>query len=145
MVADPATLWMGLEFFCKENDPLWTMGEAEMQALAHREMVQIGLVRTDAPLDAVVIHVPKAYPGYFGEAYARFDQLQAALDAVPNLFLIGRNGMHRYNNQDHSMLTAREAVRQIVTGVVDKTAIWGINVDDEYHEEKQGQNDRGTI
>ena len=70
----------------------------------------------------------------FGEAYAKFDQLQAALDGVPNLFLIGRNGMHRYNNQDHSMLTAKEAARQIAAGAVDKAAIWGINVDDEYHE-----------
>ena len=144
MVADPATLWMGLEFFCKESDPLWTMDEAALKALAHREMVQIGLVRADAPLGAVVIHVPKAYPGYFGEAYARFDELQAALDTVPNLFLIGRNGMHRYNNQDHSMLTAKEAARQIATGIVDKAAIWGINVDDEYHEEKQGPHDRGA-
>ncbi|MCL6618176.1 MAG: NAD(P)/FAD-dependent oxidoreductase [Thermomonas hydrothermalis] len=136
MVADPATLWMGLEFFCKETDPLWQMDDAALKALAHREMVQIGLVRADAPLDAVVLRVPKAYPGYFGEAYARFDVLQAALDAIPNLFLIGRNGMHRYNNQDHSMLTAREAVRQIVNGQIDKAAIWAINVDDEYHEEK---------
>ena len=136
LVADPSTLWLGLEFFCKEEDPLWGMDDAALQALAHREMVQIGLVRADAPLDAVVLRVPKAYPGYFGEAYARFDVLQAALDAVPNLFLIGRNGMHRYNNQDHSMLTAREAARQIASGTVDKAAIWAINVDDEYHEEK---------
>lgn len=136
MVADPSTLWMGLEFFCKEEDPLWRMDDDAMKALAHREMVQIGLVHADAPLDAVVIHVPKAYPGYFGEAYARFDDLQAALDAVPNLFLIGRNGMHRYNNQDHSMLTAKEAARQVASGEVDKSRIWGINVDDEYHEEK---------
>jgi len=136
MVADPSTLWMGLEFFCKEEDPLWAMDDAALQALAHREMVQIGLVRADAPLDAVVLRVPKAYPGYFGEAYARFDVLQAALDAVANLFLIGRNGMHRYNNQDHSMLTAREAARQVASGTVDKAAIWAINVDDEYHEEK---------
>lgn len=137
MVADPSTLWMGLEFFCKEDDALWQMDDATMKTMAHKEMVQIGLVRADAPLDAVVIHVPKAYPGYFGEAYARFDELQAALDAVPNLFLIGRNGMHRYNNQDHSMLTAKEAARQIASGTVDKAAIWGINVDDEYHEEKK--------
>ena len=136
MVADPATLWLGLEFFCKEGDPLWNMDDEALKALAHREMVQIGLARADAAQDAVVLRVPKAYPGYFGEAYAHFDALQAALDAVPNLFLIGRNGMHRYNNQDHSMLTAKEAARQIVTGQVDKAAIWGINVDDEYHEEK---------
>ena len=107
-----------------------------LKALAHREMVQIGLIRAEAPLDAVVLRVPKAYPGYFGEAYAHLGELQAALDAIPNLFLIGRNGMHRYNNQDHSMLTAREAARQIASGTVDKAAIWAINVDDEYHEEK---------
>lgn len=137
MVADAANLWLGLEFFCKEGDQLWTMDDEALKALGHREMVQIGLVRIDAPLDAVVLRVPKAYPGYFGEAYERFDELQSALDAVPNLFLIGRNGMHRYNNQDHSMLTAKEAARQIVAGQVDKAAIWGINVDDEYHEEVQ--------
>lgn len=136
MVADASTLWLGLEFFCKEGDPLWTMDDEALKALAHREMVQIGLVRADAPRDAVVLRVPKAYPGYFGEAYARFDELQSALDAVPNLFLIGRNGMHRYNNQDHSMLTAKEAARQVATGETDKSRIWGINVDDEYHEEK---------
>ena len=136
LVADPGTLWLGLEFFCKEGDPLWTMDDEALKDLGHREMVQIGLVHADAARDAVVLRVPKAYPGYFGEAYARFDELQSALDAVPNLFLIGRNGMHRYNNQDHSMLTAKEAARQIATGVVDKAAIWGINVDDEYHEEK---------
>ena len=135
MVADADTLWLGLEFFCKEGDPLWTMDDEALKALGHREMVQIGLVKADAPRDAVVLRVPKAYPGYFGEAYERFGELQSALDAVPNLFLIGRNGMHRYNNQDHSMLTAKEAARQIATGEVDKGAIWGINVDDEYHEE----------
>jgi protoporphyrinogen oxidase len=141
MVADPGTLWLGLEFFCKEGDPLWAMDDEALKALGHREMVQIGLVQADAPRDAVVLRVPKAYPGYFGEAYARFDELQSALDAVPNLFLIGRNGMHRYNNQDHSMLTAKEAARQIAAGEVDKGAIWGINVDDEYHEvvDKTGQ------
>lgn len=136
MVADPSTVWMGLEFFCKESDPLWQMDDDALKALAHREMVQIGLIRAEAPKDSLVLRVPKAYPGYFGEAYARFGELQATLDAIPNLFLIGRNGMHRYNNQDHSMLTARETVRQIVSGTLDKAAIWAINVDDEYHEEK---------
>ena len=135
MVADPAMLWLGLEFFCKEGDALWDLDDAALKALGHREMMQIGLVQADAPLDAVVLRVPKAYPGYFGEAYARFGELQAALDAIPNLFLVGRNGMHRYNNQDHSMLTAKEAARQIASGETDKAAIWNINVDDEYHEE----------
>ena len=136
LVADPGTLWLGLEFFCREGDALWAMDDDALKALGHREMVQIGLVDAKTPRDAVVLRVPKAYPGYFGEAYERFDELRQALDAVPNLFLIGRNGMHRYNNQDHSMLTAREAARQIATGQVDKASIWAINVDDEYHEEK---------
>jgi len=138
MVADTEhTVWMGLEFFCRDTDPLWHMADADMKRLAQDEMRKIGLATAADALDAVVLRVPKAYPGYFGEAYAKFDQLQAALDTVPNLFLIGRNGMHRYNNQDHSMLTAREAARQIAAGVVDKAAIWGINVDDEYHEERK--------
>lgn len=136
MVADPDTVWLGLEFFCHEGDPLWNLADAELQALAHREMVEIGLAEAENPSDAVVIRVPKAYPGYFGEAYKSFDALQRALDAVENLFLIGRNGMHRYNNQDHSMLTAKEAARQIAANEIDKAAIWAINVDDEYHEEK---------
>jgi protoporphyrinogen oxidase len=144
MVADPGTLWLGLEFFCKEGDPLWTMDDGALEALAHREMIQIGLVQAHAPRDAVVLRVPKAYPGYFGEAYKRFEVLQSALDAVPNLFLIGRNGMHRYNNQDHSMLTAKEAARQVAAGEVDKAAIWGINVDDEYHEETSSDSRRGS-
>lgn len=136
MVADPDTVWLGLEFFCREGDTLWSLSDAELQALAHREMVEIGLVDAEKPADAVVIRVPKAYPGYFGEAYKSFDALQRALDAIPNLFLVGRNGMHRYNNQDHSMLTAKEAARQIAANEIDKAAIWAINVDDEYHEEK---------
>ena len=76
MVADPGTLWLGLEFFCKEGDPLWTMDDEALKALGHREMVQIGLVQADAPRDAVVLRVPKAYPGYFGAAYARFDTVR---------------------------------------------------------------------
>ncbi|WP_372359090.1 NAD(P)/FAD-dependent oxidoreductase [Xanthomonas axonopodis] len=135
MVKDASMVWMGLEFFCRETDELWTMSDVDLQELAQREMLQIRLVSAEAAQDAVVIRVPKAYPGYFGESYARFEQLRTALDAVPNLFLVGRNGMHRYNNQDHSMLTAKEAAEQILTGNVDKNRLWSINVDDEYHEE----------
>jgi len=136
LVAEAGRTWLGLEFFCRDTDSLWNMPDDELKALAHREMAQIGLVTADAPLDAVVIRVPKAYPGYFGDAYQRFDTVREALDEVENLFLVGRNGMHRYNNQDHSMLTAREAAAQIVSGQVDKARIWAINVDDSYHEEK---------
>ena len=84
-----------------------------------------------------VYGVPKAYPGYFGEAYKNFEQLRTALDSIDNLFLIGRNGMHRYNNQDHSMLTAKEAADQIISGEIDKAKIWSINIDDEYHEDSK--------
>jgi len=136
MVADRDTVWLGLEFFCTEVDDLWAMSDEALKALAQHEMQEIGLVAVPSSMDAVVIRVPKAYPGYFGEAYQQFETLRQRLDAIDNLFLIGRNGMHRYNNQDHSMLTAKEAASQIATGVIDKSRIWAINVDDEYHEEK---------
>jgi len=135
LVAQPDTVWMGLEFFCRDSDALWKLSDDELKALAQKEMFQIGLTRSPTVQDAVVIRVPKAYPGYFGQAYAQFEQLRAELDAVPNLYLVGRNGMHRYNNQDHSMLTAKKAVELILAGRTDKKEIWDINVDDEYHEE----------
>lgn len=136
MVRDPETVWLGLEFFCKEEDDIWKKPDAELKQLAQMEIKKIALVNSDSALDAVVLRVPKAYPGYFGEAYKQFDSLRESLDGIENMFLVGRNGMHRYNNQDHSMLTAKEAARQIVAGVVEKEKIWAINVDDEYHEEK---------
>lgn len=136
MVAAPGTVWLGLEFFCREGDALWARTDAQLKAIGQAEMRQIGLVHADAAQDAVVIRVEKAYPGYFGDSYARFGELRVALDAIPNLFLIGRNGMHRYNNQDHSMLTAKKAAELLVAGSAEKSAIWDINVDDDYHEEK---------
>ena len=137
MVAKPGTVWMGLEFFCRETDALWKMSDADMKELAQQEIHKIGLVKAPAAADAVVIRVPKAYPGYFGSAYTQFGELRAALDQIPNLYLVGRNGMHRYNNQDHSMLTAKKAVELICAGDARKEEIWNINVDDEYHEEKK--------
>ena len=86
-------------------------------------------------IDATVIRVPKAYPAYFG-SYSEFGRVRAHVDSIANIFLVGRNGMHRYNNQDHSMLTAKAAVEAIASGRPDKDAIWNINVDDEYHEAK---------
>ena len=134
MVAKPGTVWMGLEFFCRETDALWKLSDADMKELAQQEIHKIGLVKAPAATDAVVIRVPKAYPGYFGSAYTQFGELRAALDQIPNLYLVGRNGMHRYNNQDHSMLTAKEAANQIVSGKIDKERIWSINVGDDHHE-----------
>lgn len=136
MVAKPGTVWLGLEFFCKETDTLWQLDDQDMIKLAIAEMKKIRLVTADQALDSIVVHVPKAYPGYFGKSYEAFGTIRKALDSVDNLFLIGRNGMHRYNNQDHSMLTAKEAAEQIVSGQVDKNKIWQINVGDDYHEQK---------
>lgn len=135
MVADPDTVWVGLEFFAKDDDDLWAMSEEALKALALREMQQLKLADEADALDAVVIRMPKAYPGYFGDAYSRFDDLREYLDGIKNLYLVGRNGMHRYNNQDHSMLSARYAVEAILAGSSDKFAIWGVNIDDDYHEE----------
>lgn len=134
MVADSSKVWMGLEYFCNENDALWGLSDDELKALAKHEMAKIGLLDVADVEDAVVIRMPKAYPAYFG-SYARFDIVRAWLDRIPNLFPIGRNGMHRYNNQDHSMLTAKIAVDNILSGIEDKSNIWSVNVDDDYHEE----------
>ena len=135
MVADPNTAWVGMEYFCREGDGLWTMSDSAMSALAMEELAKLGLADAGDLMDTVVLRVPKAYPGYFG-SYADFDQVQGFANAISNLFLIGRNGMHRYNNQDHSMLTARYAAEAIVTGMQDKAPLWAVNIDDDYHEEK---------
>ena len=105
-----------------------------MIELAKREMRQIGMGDPAECVDATVLRMPKAYPGYYG-AYEHFDEVRAFLDGIENLWCVGRNGMHRYNNQDHSMLSAKRAVEAIVAGTRDKSAIWAVNIDDAYHEE----------
>ena len=134
LVRDPQTVWIGMEYFCREGDELWSMPDAALQELGIAEMRRLNLAEPADHLDGVVIRMSKAYPGYYG-TYARFEELRSYLDAIPNLFLVGRNGMHRYNNQDHSMLSAKKAVEAIVAGSSDKSTIWGVNIDDEYHEE----------
>lgn len=134
LVADPATVWLGLEYFCQQGDDLWQKSDEEMREFAAGELAQIGMIDAADVLDGVVVRVPKTYPAYFG-AYREFPRLQNWLDEIKNLWLVGRNGMHRYNNQDHSMLTAKMAVDTILAGKSDKAAIWAINIDDEYHEE----------
>jgi protoporphyrinogen oxidase len=100
-------------------------------------VAKIGILDADAVSDAHVVRVPKTYPAYFG-TYSRFDELKAYTDSFENLFLVGRNGMHKYNNQDHSMLTAMTVVDGLAAGgVVNKAALWGINTEQEYHEEKK--------
>ena len=136
MVADPTKVWIGLEYFCYETDPLWAMPDEELKKFAAAELEKIGILKTADVLDGHVVRVPKTYPAYFG-TYDRFAELREWTDGFENLFLVGRNGMHKYNNQDHSMLTAMAVVDGIATGHVDKAAVWGINSEQEYHEEKK--------
>jgi protoporphyrinogen oxidase len=134
MVSDKDTVWVGLEYFCKEGDDFWSLDERSKEELASREMETLGLADCDDLLDSVVLRVPKAYPGYYG-GYENFSVIREYTDSIKNLFLVGRNGMHKYNNQDHSMLTAHYAAEAIMSGSADKQKIWDVNIDDEYHEE----------
>lgn len=140
MVADPDTVWLGLEFFARDDDELWALGEEDLKQLAVREMQQLGLADEAELLDATVLRQPKAYPGYFGSAFEHFGELRAWLDGLDNLYLCGRNGMHRYNNQDHSMLSARLAAQAILNHGAGRDAIWAVNIDDDYHEEAAKKN-----
>jgi protoporphyrinogen oxidase len=133
LVADPDTIWLGLEYFCAEGDALWSMPDPAFLDFASRELAKIGLIDLSDVLDGTVVRVPKAYPAYFG-AYSGIHHVRAYLDAIGNLFAIGRNGMHRYNNQDHSMLAAKAAVDCILSGSADKSSLWSVNAEDEYHE-----------
>jgi protoporphyrinogen oxidase len=133
MVADAKNVWLGLEYFCSRNDELWMRTDREMAELGIHELTRLGMTEPKEVLDWTVIRMPKAYPAYFG-GYAHFHELRDWLDRYENLFLIGRNGMHRYNNQDHSMLTAMAAVDNISTGRRDKSNIWDINIEEHYHE-----------
>ncbi|MEK7217965.1 MAG: FAD-dependent oxidoreductase, partial [Patescibacteria group bacterium] len=128
-------VWIGLEYFVNEGGDLWVKPDREMVDLGVAEMEKIGFLKKEDVVDACVLRVPKAYPAYFG-SYDQLDTVRAYTDAIPNLFLIGRNGMHRYNNQDHSMLAAMFAVDNIVSGRLDKANIWNVNAEEEYHEEK---------
>jgi protoporphyrinogen oxidase len=136
MVKDPGNSWLGLEYFCAEGDELWLMPDDALAEFASSELEKIGIIAAADVLDHVVIRVPKTYPAYFG-SYDRFDVVRKYTDSIENLFLIGRNGMHRYNNQDHSMLTAMAAVENIAGGVKTKENIWSINTESEYLEKKK--------
>ncbi|UPT73278.1 MAG: FAD-dependent oxidoreductase [Elusimicrobiota bacterium] len=133
MIADPSKIWLGLEYFCAEGDALWNRSDEELAALGAGELRTLGLLAADAPVRAAkVLRVPKAYPAYWG-GYERFAAVREFVDGVPNLILIGRNGMHRYNNQDHSMLSAMAAVEHLVRGG-SKAALWAVNAGDEHVE-----------
>ncbi len=136
LVADPSTVWLGLEYFCYETDDLWRMSDDDLKRFAIAEVEKIGILDSASVLDGHVVRVPKTYPAYFG-TYDRFDELREFTDTFENLILIGRNGMHKYNNQDHSMLTAMTAVDGIIAGHIDKAALWAINTEQDYHEDKK--------
>ena len=137
MVADlENTVFVGLEYFCGEGDDMWTMSDDDFIAMATDELEKIGVIRRENVLDSVRLRVKKAYPAYFG-SYAEFNRVREFLDSFGNLYCIGRNGQHKYNNMDHSMLTAVEAVTAIKEGRRDKNDIWNVNTETEYHETKK--------
>jgi protoporphyrinogen oxidase len=136
LVADPTKIWIGMEYFVNEGDEHWTMPDDKMIEFGKNELDKIGIIDKTSVIDATVIRVEKTYPAYFG-TYDRFEELKEYINQFTNLFLVGRNGMHRYNNQDHSMLTAITAVDNIIAGIVTKDNLWEVNAEQEYHEGKQ--------
>ena len=136
MVADyKNTIYLGLEYFCNEGDELWQMSDDDIVAMAKSEMSEIGIIEPSSVLSGNVVKVKKAYPAYYG-SYYKLDIVRSFLDGIENLYCIGRNGQHRYNNMDHSMLTAFAAVDALTKGT-SKTPIWEVNAEKEYHEERK--------
>jgi protoporphyrinogen oxidase len=135
LVSDPKKMWIGLEYFCNDTDALWKMADEEIAEFAVSEVEKIGILNENEVRDRCVFRVPKTYPAYFG-TYERFDEIVDYMERFENLYLVGRNGMHKYNNQDHSMLTAMMAVDNIASGVRSKQNLWEINTEQEYHEQK---------
>ena len=128
------TVWIGLEYFCNEGDSLWEMKDEDFSKMAVNEIVLLNLIDdVTEVIDTHVERVKRAYPAYF-DTYSQIDELITWLDSIPNLFCVGRNGQHRYNNIDHSMCTSFEAVKNIMTGNIDKSNIWNVNTEREYHE-----------
>jgi protoporphyrinogen oxidase len=129
------TMFVGLEYFCNEGDELWCMNDEQFIAMAIDELVKIDIIDSDAVLDATRVKIKKAYPAYFG-SYYELDKVKKFLDGIENLYCLGRNGQHRYNNMDHSMMTAMVAVENIKNDIKDKSAIWNVNTETEYHEKR---------
>jgi protoporphyrinogen oxidase len=139
MVPDPNKTCLGLEYFCFEGDGLWTMDDKDLIDLGAKELGILGLVDPNDIEDGAVVRMPKAYPVYDGVYVEAVNTIREFLAGMPNLYLVGRNGMHKYNNQDHSMLTAMLSVKNILGANYD---VWGVNVDNEYHEEMKEQDER---
>ena len=136
MVSEQNKVWLGLEYFCNKGDELWNKSDEEFINFAIDELDQIGIIDKAEVIDSTILREEKAYPSYYG-SYDKFDVLKNYLKQFDNLYPIGRNGMHKYNNSDHSMLTAMTAVDNIINGITDKENIWQINTEDDYHEEKE--------
>lgn len=128
-------MWIGLEYFCNENDDMWNMSDQQFTDMAIKELADIGIINREDVLDSVRIKVKKAYPAYYG-SYYELDKVKKFLNGIENLYCIGRNGQHRYNNMDHSMLTAMETADAIINGTENKEVIWNVNTEKEYHEAK---------
>lgn len=130
------TVWLELEYFCDEGDSMWSMSDDDFAVMAAGEMVKMGLIESaNDVIDSHVERVKKAYPAYF-DTYEHMQELREWLDGISNLYCIGRNGQHRYNNIDHSMCTAFEAVRNILSGHDGKSNVWNVNTEKEYHESR---------
>ena len=134
MVPEPGKTCLGLEYFCFKRDATWERPDAELIADGAREIEQLGLAGASDVVDATVIRMPKAYPLYDSMYRGHLDTVRGFIDPIPNLHTVGRNGMHKYNNQDHSMLTAMMAVWSMRVAAHD---IWAVNTDFEYHEEQK--------
>ena len=132
------TVSLGLEFFCFENDEFWNMSKKKRVEFAVSELESMGIINKKDVLDAHVEKVKKAYPAYF-DTYDQIGEVIEYLDDIRNLYCVGRNGQHRYNNMDHSMMTSLITVDKILSGDKDKSAIWNVNTEEEYHEEKKNK------
>jgi protoporphyrinogen oxidase len=135
MVPDQSKTCLGLEYFCFEGDSLWAMSDADLIELGTKELVKLGLAKAADVEDGAVVRMPKAYPVYDSKYLEALTTVRGFFATFENMQLIGRNGMHRYNNQDHSMLTAMLAVKNVLGGSYD---LWGVNADQEYHETVSG-------
>jgi protoporphyrinogen oxidase len=141
MVPTPGITCVGMEYFCFKGDGLWSMADADLARLASSELASLGLARAGDVVDACVVRVPKAYPIYDSVYRAHVDSIRDSIDSIPNLHTVGRNGMHKYNNQDHSMWTAMMAVDNMLGGAHD---VWAVNTDFDYHEEQRVRDEQGS-
>lgn len=135
LTKDQDKIWVGMEYVVSEKDDIWKLSDKEMAEFGVNELAKIDILDPKEVLDTTVIKLKKTYPAYFG-TYPEFDKVKDFTLKFDNLYLLGRNGQHRYNNQDHSMLTAIEAVKNVKSGRKDKDNVWNVNVEKEYHESK---------